>query len=90
MHKRHSKTKIAAVYSPQPSTYIERSQHRAALHLDVFPLTHILSNTWLKEKTSLQGRQKTKAGLNKRKNRSASMSVNKLLNSVRGRSIHYL
>lgn len=29
-----------------------------------FPVTHILSNTWLKEKPSLQGRQKTKAGLN--------------------------
>lgn len=67
MHERHPETKIAAVCSPHPTTYIETSQHGAALPLGTFPLTHILSNTWLKEKTSLRGRQKTKAGLNKGK-----------------------
>lgn len=66
MDKRRIETKTAA-YFPNPTMYIKRraSVEQPYIFMNsMFPVTHILSNTRLKDKSSLQGRQKTKAALN--------------------------
>lgn len=70
MDKRSTKTKTAAAYSPNPTMCVRRraSVEQPYIFMNSkFPVIHILSNAWLKEKPSLQSRQKTKAGLNSRK-----------------------
>ena len=92
MDTRSTETKTAAAYSTNPTMYVKRkaSVERPYIFMNgMFPVTHILSNAWLKEKSSLQGRQKTKAGLNNGKT-DLQVCLNKLLNSERGHSIHYL
>lgn len=67
MNNRSIETKIVAAYSPNPTMDVKRraSMEQPYIFLNnMFPVTHILSDTWLREKSSLQGRQKTKAGLN--------------------------
>lgn len=67
MDKRSIKTKTAAAYSPNPTMYVKRRASVEEPYIfmnSMFPVTRILSNAWLKETSSLQGRQKAKAGLN--------------------------
>lgn len=67
MDKRSIETKTAAIYSPNPTMYVKRRASMEQPYIfmsSMFPMTHILSTARLEEESSLQGRQKTKAGLN--------------------------
>lgn len=93
MDKKSTEIKAAACHSPKPVMHVERRAsvkqpyifHEGNVSCDPYSLQHMA------EREAISARQaENQSWVKYWKNRSASMSANKLLNSMRGHSIHYL